>query len=226
MTPDELIAELNASNPRGRGGAFFPTGRKWSFVPKPDQEPNPHLPGRQRRRVGARDVQGPGDHVPRPAPVPRGLPDRGHGRSSRRTCSSTSAASTSASYEILVAALEQLRKGKHLGGMTIVLHRGAGAYICGEETALLESLEGKRGQPRTKPPFPRDRRPATPRPTVVNNVETHRDGAPDHRDGRRRVREGRRPGASTGTARLLALRATSSTAGQLRGRRTGSRCAT
>ena len=55
---------------------------------------------------------------------------------------------------------------------TIVVHRGAGAYICGEETALLESLEGKRGQPRTKPPFPRDRRVSTRRRPQINNVET------------------------------------------------------
>ena len=55
---------------------------------------------------------------------------------------------------MLRAALDEAREAGLLGGVTIVLHRGAGAYICGEETALLESLEGKRGQPRSKPPFP------------------------------------------------------------------------
>src|SRR5207249_5899433 len=75
-------------------------------------------------------------------------------------------------YEILGAALEELRKRKELlGGVTIVVHRGAGAYICGEETALLESLEGKRGQPRTKPPYPAIQG-LYASPTVVNNVET------------------------------------------------------
>ena len=75
-------------------------------------------------------------------------------------------------YEILRAALEELKGRPELrGDVTIVLHRGAGAYICGEETALLESLEGKRGQPRTKPPFPAVQG-LDASPTVVNNVET------------------------------------------------------
>ena len=77
------------------------------------------------------------------------------------------------------------------GDVTIVVHRGAGAYICGEETALLESLEGKRGQPRSKPPFPAIAG-LYAAPTVVNNVETIATVAADHRDGRRRVREARR----------------------------------
>ena len=70
-----------------------------------------------------------------------------------------------------MSALQQLRKGKHLGDVTIVIHRGAGAYICGEETALLESLEGNRGQPRTKPPFPAIAG-LYASPTAVNNVES------------------------------------------------------
>ena len=76
MTPDEIIDELNASNLRGRGGAFFPTGRKWSFVPKPDKIDEAALPRDQRRRVGAGHVQGPRDHAPRPVPLPRGRADR------------------------------------------------------------------------------------------------------------------------------------------------------
>src|SRR4029079_10419595 len=75
-------------------------------------------------------------------------------------------------YEILVGALEERRDRPDLrGGTTIVLHRGAGAYICGEETALLESLEGKRGQPRSKPPFPAISG-LYASPTLINNVET------------------------------------------------------
>src|SRR6478609_7214523 len=81
-------------------------------------------------------------------------------------------------YEILVGALEQLRTRREiLGDVTIIVHRGAGAYICGEETALLESLEGKRGQPRTKPPFPAIQG-LYRSPTVVNNVETMATVAP------------------------------------------------
>ncbi|HEY6067846.1 MAG TPA: NADH-ubiquinone oxidoreductase-F iron-sulfur binding region domain-containing protein, partial [Gaiellaceae bacterium] len=75
-------------------------------------------------------------------------------------------------YDVLVQALEELEgRPELLGDVSIVLHRGAGAYICGEETALLESLEGKRGQPRTKPPFPAVQG-LDASPTVVNNVET------------------------------------------------------
>ena len=74
-------------------------------------------------------------------------------------------------WEVLVDALEQMRAKKLLGDVTIVLHRGAGAYICGEETALLESLEGYRGQPRTKPPFPAIAG-LYASPTAVNNVES------------------------------------------------------
>ena len=72
---------------------------------------------------------------------------------------------------MLRAALEEVREAGLLGGVTIVLHRGAGAYICGEETALLESLEGKRGQPRSKPPFPAVQG-LYASPTLINNVET------------------------------------------------------
>ena len=76
-----------------------------------------------------------------------------------------------AEFEVLVDALEQMRAKNLLGDVTIVIHRGAGAYICGEETALLESLEGKRGQPRTKPPFPAIAG-LYASPTAVNNVES------------------------------------------------------
>jgi NADH-quinone oxidoreductase subunit F len=77
-----------------------------------------------------------------------------------------------AEFEVLVNSLEQMRKqGELLDDVTIVIHRGAGAYICGEETALLESLEGKRGQPRTKPPFPAVAG-LYAAPTAVNNVES------------------------------------------------------
>jgi NADH-quinone oxidoreductase subunit F len=76
-----------------------------------------------------------------------------------------------AEFEILRTALDEVRAADLLGGVTIVLHRGAGAYICGEETALLESLEGHRGQPRSKPPFPAVAG-VYASPTLVNNVET------------------------------------------------------
>src|SRR5207247_6609632 len=81
-------------------------------------------------------------------------------------------------YSLLVEALEELLDRPDIGGdITMVVHRGAGAYICGEETALLESLEGKRGQPRSKPPFPAIAG-LYAAPTVVNNVETIATVAP------------------------------------------------
>ena len=119
--------------------------------------------GGQRRRIRAGHLQGPRDHAQRPAYAGRGLPDRGlrHGRAWRAT--STSAASTSASAEALQIAIDEAYDAGLLGGANaagtgwdfdLYLHHGAGAYICGEETALLESLEGRKGMPRLKPPFP------------------------------------------------------------------------
>jgi len=170
MTPDEIIAELNASNLRGRGGAFFPTGRKWSFVPKPDQVPKPHY------LVVNADESEPGTFKDREIMLRVPFRFLEGCLIAARAIESTHVfvyirGEYEREYEILVAALEQLRKGKHLGGTTIVVHRGAGAYICGEETALLESLEGKRGQPRTKPPFPAIAG-LYASPTAVNNVES------------------------------------------------------
>src|SRR5213596_2239522 len=171
MEPQAVIDELNASELRGRGGAFFPTGRKWSFIPKPEQNPNPHY------LVVNADESEPGSFKDNEimATVPHrfieGCLITAHAVEARQVFVYIRGEYTGP-YEVLVAALEEL-KGRDdlLSGVTIVIHRGAGAYICGEETALLESLEGKRGQPRTKPPFPAieglDRSP-----TVVNNVET------------------------------------------------------
>jgi NADH-quinone oxidoreductase subunit F len=171
MSPDDVIQEVMASDLRGRGGAAFPTGRKWSFVPKPEQLPKPHYlvvnadesePGSFKdreiiERVPFRFIEGcliaayanQASHV---FVYIRGEYDR--------------------PYEVLRSALEQLRERTDLlRDAVIVLHRGAGAYICGEETALLESLEGERGQPRTKPPFPAVAG-LYASPTVVNNVES------------------------------------------------------
>src|SRR5207302_4463544 len=77
----------------------------------------------------------------------------------------------STEYDVLAAALEEARGAGLLGDVAVVIHRGAGAYICGEETALLESLDGKRGQPRSKPPFPAIQG-LYASPTLINNVET------------------------------------------------------
>ncbi len=170
MTPDEIIEELNASNLRGRGGAFFPTGRKWSFVPKPDKIDKPHY------LVINADESEPGTFKDRE--IMLRVPFRFLEGSliAARAIESTHVfiyirGEYEAEFEVLVSALEQMRAKQLLGDVTIVLHRGAGAYICGEETALLESLEGRRGQPRTKPPFPAIAG-LYASPTAVNNVES------------------------------------------------------
>src|SRR5204863_7053840 len=171
MEPQAVIDEVVASELRGRGGAFFPAGRKWAFIPKPDQNPNPHY------LVVNADESEPGSFKDNEimATVPHrfieGCLITAHAVEARQVFVYIRGEYTGP-YEVLVAALEEL-KGRDdlLGGVTIVLHRGGGAYICGEETALLESLEGKRGQPRTKPPFPAVEG-LYRSPTVVNNVET------------------------------------------------------
>ena len=171
MAPQAVIDDVITSELRGRGGAFFPTGRKWSFVPKPDQNPNPHY------LVVNADESEPGSFKDNEimARVPHrfieGCLITAHAVDSTAVFVYIRGEYTGP-YEVLVGALEELQSRPYLrGDVTIVVHRGAGAYICGEETALLESLEGQRGQPRTKPPFPAVAG-LYASPTVVNNVET------------------------------------------------------
>jgi NADH-quinone oxidoreductase subunit F len=175
MTPAEVTEELMTSELRGRGGAFFPTGRKWSFVPSKDQLPKPHY------LVVNADESEPGSFKDNEilSRVPHRFIEGCLITAHAVDCSHVFVyirGEYSGPYEILVRALEEVPKDV-LGGVTIVVHRGAGAYICGEETALLESLEGKRGQPRSKPPFPAISG-LYAAPTVVNNVETIATVAP------------------------------------------------
>ena len=176
MTPDEILEEVKASGLRGRGGAGFPTGMKWSFLAKPDGVP--------RHLVVNADESEPGTFKDRylmeflPHLLIEGM------------IISSFCLGSNASYiyirgeyswipDILEEAIEEAKKegflGKNILGtgydLEIYVQRGAGAYICGEETALLESLEGKRGNPRLKPPFPAVKG-LWERPTVVNNVES------------------------------------------------------
>jgi NADH-quinone oxidoreductase subunit F len=177
MTPAEVTDELITSELRGRGGAFFATGRKWSFVPKPDQVPKPHY------LVVNADESEPGSFKDNeimtrvPHRFVEGCLITAHAVESKNVFVYIRGEYTGP-YEVLVGALEELSQRPDLrGDVTIVLHRGAGAYICGEETALIESLEGKRGQPRSKPPFPAISG-LYASPTVVNNVETMATVAP------------------------------------------------
>jgi NADH-quinone oxidoreductase subunit F len=175
---DAIIDEIKKSDLRGRGGAGFPTGLKWSFMPKQSD-------GRPAYLVVNADESEPGTCKDReimrfdPHILLEGLPGRrlrdGHGRDlhlyPRRVLLTRRGHLQHAIDEAYEAGLI----GKNACGSgydhDIYLHRGAGAYICGEETALIESLEGKKGQPRLKPPFPA----AVGLygcPTTVNNVES------------------------------------------------------
>src|SRR5207237_2149864 len=177
QTPAEVTEELITSELRGRGGAFFATGRKWSFVPSKEQIPKPHY------LVVNADESEPGSFKDNEilSRVPHRFIEGCLITAHAIDCTNVFVyirGEYSGPYQVRVEALEELRHRPDLrGDVTIVVHRGAGAYIGGEETALLESLEGKRGQPRSKPPFPAIAG-LYAAPTVVNNVETIATVAP------------------------------------------------
>ncbi len=175
MTPEAVVNEVSASNLRGRGGAGFPTGRKWSFLPND---------GRPRYLVCNCDEAEPGtfkDHMlleQTPFQIIEGLVISAYAIRAERAFMYIRGEFLEG-YRIFRRALETARERGYVGpriagsdfSLDIVVHRGAGAYICGEETAMLESIEGKRGEPRLKPPFPANAG-LYGMPTVVNNVET------------------------------------------------------
>jgi NADH-quinone oxidoreductase subunit F len=176
MPPDDVINVVKDSGLRGRGGAGFPTGVKWTFLPKNHPGPiylaingDESEPGTFNNRILMEED---------PHQVLEGI------------CISCHAIKSSAayiylryefgrSYRVLKKAIEELYAagliGKNIQGtgfnLDIYLHRGAGAYICGEETGLIESLEGTRAWPRIKPPFPAIEG-LFRKPTIVNNIET------------------------------------------------------
>jgi len=176
MSPDQVTEEVKKSGLRGRGGAGFPAGMKWSFLAKPEGVP--------RYLVCNADESEPGTFKDRylmefiPHLLVEGLIVSSYALGSNKTF-----IYIRGEYAWIVDILEQAIAeaknngflGKNILGtgfdLEIYVQRGAGAYICGEETALLESLEGKRGNPRIKPPFPAVKG-LWDSPTVVNNVET------------------------------------------------------
>jgi len=170
MSPQEVTEELIESNLRGRGGAFFPMGRKASFIPSPDKVAKPIY-----LTVNA-DESEPGTFKDReimlrvPHRLIEGCLIAAHAIQSKHVYIYIRGEYL-AEYEVLEAARVQAVEAGLMDGVQIVIHRGAGAYICGEETGLLESLEGKRGQPRSKPPFPAISG-LYASPTLINNVET------------------------------------------------------
>lgn len=176
MTPEQVVEQVKASGLRGRGGAGFPTGVKWTFLPKGHPGPiylcvngDESEPGTFNNRV----IQE-GD----PHQILEGIIIAAY---ATRTWTAYLYLryEYGKSYRILQKAVDEAYAKGFLGRnilgkefhLDVYLHRGAGAYICGEETGLIESLEGKRAWPRIKPPFPAVEG-AFRKPTVVNNIET------------------------------------------------------
>ena len=176
LTPDQVVAEVKASGLRGRGGAGFPTGLKWSFMPR-------QFPG-QKYLVCNSDEGEPGTCKDRdilafnPHIVIEGMIIAAYAMGISVGYNYIHGEIFEI-YERFEEALEEARAAGYLGdqilgsGYSFQLHgfHGFGAYICGEETALLESLEGKKGQPRFKPPFPASFG-IYGKPTTINNTET------------------------------------------------------
>lgn len=176
MTPDAVVEEVKKSGLRGRGGAGFPTGMKWSFLAKPEGVPRYLVCNADESEPGTFKDRYLMEHIPH-------LLVEGMITSSYALGANTSYIYIRGEYMYLVRILEKAVAeayangwlGKNIQGtdysLDLYVHPGAGAYICGEETALIESLEGKRGNPRIKPPFPAIAGLYNC-PTVVNNVET------------------------------------------------------
>jgi NADH-quinone oxidoreductase subunit F len=176
MTPDEVIQEVKTSRLRGRGGAGFPTGVKWGFVPK--------NPGKPIYICCNADESEPGTFKDRyimerdPHLMLEGCLIAAYAVAAERIWIYVRG-EYPGSIARLEEAIREATEGNFLGddimgtgfSCDAIVHVGAGAYICGEETGLLESLEGKRGHPRIKPPFPAVEG-AFGCPTVINNVET------------------------------------------------------
>jgi NADH-quinone oxidoreductase subunit F len=166
--PEQVIEQLLASNLRGRGGAGFPMGRKASFLAKGTGKPTYLCVNADESEPGTfkdRDIM-----LLNPHRLIEGCLVTAHAIESQNVFIYLRGEYLDV-FEVMRRALEDTRKAKLLGDVTIVLHRGAGAYICGEESALLESLEGKRGQPRPRPPFPAVSG-LYGSPTLINNVQT------------------------------------------------------
>jgi len=187
MKPEEIVEEVKKSGLRGRGGAGFPTGMKWGFLAKPE--------GVARYLVCNADESEPGTFKDRymmeflPHLLIEGMAI-GSFALGCRTSYIYIRGELMYVYHILQDAIDEAYKagllGKNILGsgfdFDLHLHCGGGAYICGEETALIESLEGKRGNPRIKPPFPAIKG-VWGCPTVVNNVESIMAVVPIIRDG-------------------------------------------
>lgn len=176
MAPDAIIQVMKDASIRGRGGAGFPTGLKWSFLPKNNPKPRYLLCNADESEPGTFKDRVIIEHDPHQ--LIEGLIISSYAIQTN-TCYIYIRGEYTRGAKILNQAIDEAYASGYLGNnilnsgynLDITVHRGAGAYICGEETGLIESLEGKRGWPRTKPPFPAVVG-AFSSPTIVNNVET------------------------------------------------------
>ena len=176
MTPDQVVEEVKTAGLRGRGGAGFPTGMKWSFLDKKSGNPRYLICNADESEPGTFKDRYLMQHIP-------------HRLIEGMICAAYALGANKAyiyvrgEFKAIIGILNTAIKEAYAAGLLgkdilgsgfdldLHVHSGAGAYICGEETALIESLEGKRGNPRLKPPFPAIKG-LYQCPTVVNNVET------------------------------------------------------
>jgi NADH-quinone oxidoreductase subunit F len=176
MSPDAIIAEVKASGLRGRGGAGFPTGLKWSFMPRNYDGVKYLVCNSDEGEPGTckdRDILRYNPHM-----LIEGMAIAAYAIGAKAGYNYIHGEIFEA-YEVMEAACEAARKAGYLGKNVLGFdfefdlfnHMGYGAYVCGEETALLESIEGKKGQPRFKPPFPASFG-LYGKPTTINNTET------------------------------------------------------
>jgi NADH:ubiquinone oxidoreductase subunit F (NADH-binding) len=168
MTPDEVVAEVKTSGLRGRGGSGYPCGLKWELAKKEKSTGRFLICNADEGEVGAFKDRYLLQHDP--YSVIEGI-----SISAYAIGASKAYVYLRAEYhycaEALKEAIRQAEEQNFLQDLDIFIYEGAGAYICGEETALIESIEGKRGEPRYRPPFPVERG-LWNQPTIVNNVET------------------------------------------------------
>lgn len=168
MKPEDIVAEVKAAEIRGRGGAGFPAGTKWSFLPKNDPRPVYLICNADEGEPGTfkdRQIMEYNPHL-----LIEGIAVSAHALKAAKAFIYIRG-EFGWIADILETAIGEAKDAGYLKHVDIVVHRGAGSYVCGDETAQIESLEGKRGNPRVKPPFPANSG-LYGCPTVVNNVET------------------------------------------------------
>src|SRR6478609_11233422 len=176
MDQDDVITQVKDSGLRGRGGAGFPTGMKWGFIPQGDGKPHYLVVNADESEPGTcKDIP---FMMATPHTLIEGVIVASYAIRANEAFIYIRGETVHVARRLLAAVKEAYAAG-HLGknihgtgyDLDLVVHIGAGAYICGEETALLDSLEGFRGQPRLRPPFPAVAG-LYASPTVVNNVES------------------------------------------------------